>query len=481
MIMFRKFMDRESELKALRDSCAQDRFTLMVVYGRRRVGKTELITKSAEGLPAIYFLADKRGTRSNLHRFRKKVAEFFGEFEPAVETFDEMFRYIVEKWKGEEKLVIIFDEFSYLAEKDASIPSVFQLIVDEIIGDKFHLILCGSSVSMMEKGVLAYSSPLYGRRTGQIKLKPLAFKELRKFYPGANMETLVQFYGAFGGLPFYHTFMDPSKDFYKNLSNTVLNNKNLLYAEGEFLLKEELRDPATFMNILAAIAKGATKASEIATKSFLQAKDLPYYLQILQNLGFVVKENPVLEKPTTKKSIYRIGDPFIRFWFTFVLQNKDALERGLIKEVLENIKKGYNEYLGQSFEEICKDFLFGIMGTSILPVQLHKLGRQWGKIPGKAKGENEYEIDFVGVNEETKDILFCECKWSGKKVDFDVLKELQVKSRFVSWNKNRKEHYAVISKSGFTMRAKEYARENMLLFDLSDMKGFYDRRSFSNS
>ena len=237
--MFRKFIDRDEESAYLDREYRSDKFSLTVIYGRRRVGKTELIGNFLKDKPNIYFLADKRGTRSNLYRFRKKAAEFLKDYEPTLETFDEVFEYINTKWSGGKKLVIVIDEFSYLAQMDESISSVFQLIVDEILKNSaFHLILCGSSISMMEKSTLAHSSPLYGRRTGQIEVKPMLFRNVGEFFPGMYRDEIVNIYGATGGVPFYLLFFNPEYSFYENLSNTFFSKEAVLYAEGEFLLRE---------------------------------------------------------------------------------------------------------------------------------------------------------------------------------------------------------------------------------------------------
>ena len=263
-----------------------------------------------------------------------------------------MFNYIKTKWTRKEKLVIIIDEFSYLVRQDDSIPSVFQLIVDEILKDgPFHLILCGSFVSMMEKSTLAYSSPLYGRRTGQIKVQPILFRHIHEFFPGSSQDELVKIFGAAGGVPFYLQFFDPNVTFQNNLRHNLFAKDAVLYAEGEFLLREELREPATFMNILFAISKGATRPVDIAARSFMEAKDLPYYLETLIRLGFVRKEHPVTEITTTKKTIYRIQDNFLRFWFRYVLPHKDSLEQGDYMQAIDDVGKNYNTFLGETFEQ----------------------------------------------------------------------------------------------------------------------------------
>jgi len=464
MIMIRKFINRTDELAALNHEYQSGAFSFTVIYGRRRVGKTELLRNFQMDKPHIYFLADRRGTRSNLYRFRKKVAEFVGDYEPRLETFDDVFEYLRSKWTGRQKLVVIIDEFSYLAQMDDSIPSVFQLIVDEILKNgPFHLILCGSSISMMEKSTLAYSSPLYGRRTGQMQVKPIPFRHIHEFFPKLPAEELVNIYGAAGGVPFYLLFFDPEETFYNNLRNNVFAKEAVLYMEGEFLLREELREPATFMNILFAISKGAVRPGEIASRSYLEPKDLPHYLGTLIRLGFVRKEHPVTEKPTTKKTIYRIDDKFLRFWFRFVLPHKDEFEQGDTEPAIRDLKNSYDSYLGETFEQIGREMLTHLNSKGKLPFRFQRIGRQWGKILHAPKGKNDYEIDIVAVNNDTRKILFCECKWQDRKIGIDVYEKLKEKAGYVKWGDGHKQYFALISKSGFTDKMKRAAKDDGVL------------------
>jgi len=337
----------------------------------------------------------------------------------------------------------------------------------------FHLILCGSSISMMEKSTLAHSSPLYGRRTGQTEVKPMLFRSVWEFFPEMSCDEIVNIYGATGGVPFYLLFFNPEYSFYENLSNTFFSKESVLYAEGEFLLREELKEPATFMNILLAISKGATRPGEIASRSYLEAKDLPYYLDTIMKLRFVRREHPVLEKPTTKKTIYRIQDNFLRFWFRFVLFHRDELEQGNKESAIRNVEKSYDAFLGETFEQIGKEMLVYLNSRGGLPFRFQKLGRQWGKIPMAPRGQNEYDIDIVAMNDDTKEILFCECKWESGKVDIDVYRSLVEKAGYVKWQDERKEYFALISRSGFTDRMKKEAQtKGVLLLTLEDYMPF---------
>ncbi|MGQ4915255.1 MAG: ATP-binding protein [Candidatus Asgardarchaeia archaeon] len=469
MIMLRKFVNRKEEIMHLEGEYGAPRFSFTVIYGRRRVGKTELILQLAKKHPHIYFLADKRGTISNVIRFRKKAAAYFGDTEPAAESFDTVFEYIAKRWTKSEKLIIVIDEFSYLVEKDDAIPSVFQLIIDEILSKRnnVYLILAGSLISMIEKGVLSYKSPLYGRRTSQIKLNPLKFRDLFEFFPEYSAEEIVRIYGAVGGIPYYLNMINPQLDFFENVNRIFLNKESVLFYEGEWLLREELRDPSNYLNILSAIARGSTRISEIANKTYIPAKDLPYYLQTLQKLGFVRREVPILEKPTTKKSIYILSDNFLRFWFRYIFSNLENIESGDTESVLEEIKSSYNTFLGKTFEDICIEFVKGLSRHNLLPIKIKKIGRQWGTIRGKRKGYNRYEIDFIGIDASRKKILVGESKWRDNVNCEKTLDELKEKVNCVPGKEKFEEiHFCIIAKS-FSKKVTQ--EKNVLCFELKDI------------
>jgi len=456
MMQIRKFINREKELEALEKEYNKESFSFFIIYGRRRVGKTELLRKFGEGKPFLYFLSDKRGTISNALRFRKKVADFLGEPEIASQDFVEIFEYLSGKWQRKEKLVVVIDEFSYLVERDDTIPSVFQTIVDENLSKRpnFFLILCGSSIGMMERGALSSRSPLYGRRTGQWKVTPLRLGQAAAFFPGAPPEEVMRIYSVVGGIPFYLKLFNPKKSIYQNIEENFLSKEGLLYPEGEFLLREELKDPSTFLGILLSMAGGATRLSEIASKTGMQAKDLPYYLRVLERLGIVTRETPVLGKPRTKRSLYRIKDNFFNFWARFVYPHRDEIELGNPFPALEEIRREFETFVSQRFEEVCLDFIREKMSFS-------KLGRQWGKIPS---GE-VYEIDAVGL--DGRRMVFFEFKWKRLTLRdcFRILDELKSKAELVSWKGETL--FGIIAKE--VPEKEELRREGHLVFDLEDM------------
>ena len=297
-----RFLDRQKELEFLERKFREKGFQLLVIYGRRRTGKTELIKQFSQHKNYIYYLADKRGTLLNARLFAKEAASFFNDVGPSVEDFDDVFNYIIKR-VGNKRTIIIIDEFSYLVEKGNAIPSVFQKIADNILKkSNIMLILCGSSIGMMERGILSYKSPLYGRRTGDWKLNPLKYKDALDFFPKYGFEDKVKSVLVLGGIPAYLEVFDDSAPLYNNIKNKLLTKGEILYNEVKRVLQEELRDPSTYLRILDSISKGATKIVDIANKSLLDAKDVPKYLNVLQKLEYVRKIHPITEKKPKSKN-----------------------------------------------------------------------------------------------------------------------------------------------------------------------------------
>lgn len=454
--MIRKFVDREFELSSLNKTYAKPGLRFIIIYGRRRVGKTELIKKFSEQKHSIYFLADKRGTKKNVMRMAKIAASYFQDIEPRVDDFDKLFSYISNR-ADKKNLIIAIDEFPYLVEKDDSIPSVFQLITDEIIkNSNILLILSGSSVSMMEN-LLNEKSPLYGRRTGHYKLDPFKIVGVWQFFPEYSIEDIIKTYSVTGGIPYYCSLFDPNKEVFENINKVILSKDGRLYEEVEFLLSEEFRDSTTYENILEAMSTNLSSLTKIANYADMNAKDASSYLKTMINLRIVRKEKPVTEKLRKKTNLYFMEDNFFKFWFRFAKPNISYLESGNTGFVLDKIKKDFDYYVSkQVFESVCREFISKLNHSNRLPLKIQNLGRWW---------EKNKEIDLVGINNETKQILFIECKWRDKVNPQEILKELKEKTGYVNWNKNkRKEFYCIIAKS-FSKKI-----EDCSLFDLNDLE-----------
>lgn len=462
--MINKFINRKPELAFLNERFKSGSAELIIVYGRRRVGKTELLLQFAKDKPHVYFLASETSEKDNLQEIFSKLDGFFKDGASALEkTWENLFSYLAKKGR----FVLIIDEFPYLITQNKAVPSLFQKGWDTHLKDsESFLVLAGSSIGMMEEHTLFYKAPLYGRRTGQWKVEPMKFWDLFEFFPGYDAKDVIRTYGALDSIPAYLTRFDPQCDFWKNLGQNNLKKGTFLYDETDFLLKQELREPKTYKSILKAIAFNNTKFSEIMNFTGLDKSTLFIYLDTLESLNIVEKRLPVLDKPKSKRGRYFIKDNFFKFWFRYVLPNKSSLEEGNIDLVLNGIKNDYDSYIGRSvFESVCSDFL-RVKAGRLLPFPPGALGGQWGVFTDSGK-TTPYEIDIVALNDQTKQILFCECKWQDKVDAGRILRELREKAEYVEWNNDKRhEHYAIFAKS-FKERIKE---PDVMLFDLNDLE-----------
>jgi len=459
------FIDRKEELTFLQERYEKNGFEFFVIYGRRRIGKTELIKQFITDKPHLYFLCDKSGTERNIHRLKRKIAEYLKE--PPLETnqLEDLLSYLIKKIHNK-RLILVLDEFSYLVEKDSTVPSQFQLVVDEILKEtNIFLILCGSSISMMEKGVLSAKSALYGRKTAHIKVDSLPFTSFQEFFPSNSFEKNVEFYATLGAVPFYLEKFTDRKTTFDNIKEHLFDKKGKLYEEIDFLLKEELREPDVYKNILTALAAGQNKVVEIANIAGIKVHDIDKYLKVLIRLGIIRKETPI-DTVKSKKTIYSITDNFFSFSFLFSEPFKSNLEIGETQYAEEKLQLNFPSYIGRRFESLVRDELL-----KKLPIfTAQKTGRWWGHYRDQTSNiRKEVEIDIVALNTSTQQILFGECKWKNNIDGPLVLKNLQLKTQYFEWlrkHQNWEKHYLVIAKSF----QKKTSAENVHYVDMKDME-----------
>lgn len=454
-----EFIDRKNELAFLEENWndADYKAKFIILWGKRRVGKTELVKEFIKDKPKIYFLSENTSNNEQLKRFSQAVGNFFNEPLLKVRGFsewEESFDYIKRK---NEKFILVIDEFPYLIQSNPVIPSLFQKAWDEYWSKtKLYLIILGSSVSIMENEVLGYKSPLYGRRTAQYKIDPMPFNSIGLFRKHESFEDRMMHYALGGGIPAYWLQFSEKKDFYGNLRDHVLKKGQFLYEEVEFVLREELREPRYYFALLQAIAQGKRKLSEIVNATGVTQSAANKYLSVLSDLGIVEREIPVTEeKPLkSKKGLYRIKDEFFAFWFAFVFPSRSRIEIGESESVIEEIKAGLDRYISFVYERVAIQIL---LNNSEKLFRFSALGRWWDK---------NQEIDIIGINPSSNSIVFCEVKWSKKPVGLDIYENLKQKTKLVDWGeKNRKEFYCLFSKSGFTEAMIKLARkENAVLF-----------------
>lgn len=460
------FHCRDKELRDLNKRYNKNAFECIVVYGRRRVGKTALINEFCKGKPSIFFSALNASSQENLEALSKAIYEKDhpgADTAPVYPSFDAAFSEIT-RMAEEERLVFVIDEYPYLAKANKSISSRLQHIIDHTWKNgKLFLILCGSSMSFMEYQVLGYESPLYGRRTGQFKIQALTYKELTAFNPTLTPEQQAFIYGITGGIPHYINKLDVENDVDEALKENLFNTSSYLFEEPENLLKQELREPAIYNSVITAIAGGASRSNEIATKVGIESPICAKYLKVLLDLGILIKETPVTEKPG-KKTVYAIGDNFFRFWYRFVPQNTSAISAGRIERIYDAvIKKYYSDYMGLIFEQMCREYLFQY--AEDVPVVLSDIGQWWGTDP---KAKKEVQIDIVGTPTEGNEYVIGSCKYRNTPVGVDELELLKHYAEV--FGKGEKYHYYIFSKAGFTQGLQELAdKGEVKLVTLEDM------------
>ncbi len=436
------FKDREKERKELDRVLESDRFEFVVIYGRRRIGKTELILKATENKKRIYYLAVGK---ANLMRFYTQCIRKYPEISKLRPDWEILFEFLKNR-----QCIVIIDEFQNMITEDENILNIFQSITDTILKEsKTKLFLLGSSISILTSKVLDYKSPLYGRRTGSMELKAVDFFEAGKFFKQRDANELMDIYSFADGIPFYLVRIEGP--FWPWLTGEIKKETGFLKDEVDFLLRYEFEDTGTYKLILEAIAHGKTKINEIKDYIKVKRTDISPYISNLLEVKMLKRTVPITENIKSRKGRYCISDNFLKFWFRYIYPNLSAIEEGVFDANI--IKTDYCTYQGPVFEEVCRQFLIKKNIFSFT-----KIGQWWYK---------DKEIDIVALNEATKEILFCECKWKENINAKKILADLKEKSKHVQWhNETRKEYFAIFAKS-FKEKIKE---PDMMLFDLDDIK-----------
>lgn len=459
------FIGRDSELNALEMLYKSDKFEFAVIYGRRRVGKTALINHFIDDKKSIYFMGVESNEKQNLENLSKSIIEFSSGIQ--AETYFSSYQAALEytfKLAEKERVILVIDEYPYVAIASKSLASTLQMLIDKYKDvSKLMLILCGSSMSYMEDQVLAYKSPLYGRRTAQMKITPFDFEECCTYLKNLSDEDKALVYGIVGGTPQYLLQMNDKLSVEENIKNTYLNPMSFLYEEPVNLLKQEVREPAIYNAIITAIATGYSRMSEISTKVGESTAVCSGYIKSLINLGIIKRETPYGEK-ASKKTIYSIEDNMFYFWYRFVLENSSIIARGATDLVYKRIEVQLSDYMGRIFEEICVQYLWKQLLQGNMPIEFMSLGRWWGNDP---RHRRQTEIDIMG-EQDSNAAIFAECKWRNENVDLDILETLIERSGVFHYTKM---HYFLFSKTGFTKGCMEEAERmgNVTLVSYEDM------------
>jgi len=455
------FLNRSRELSHLQERYQSDGAEFIVLYGRRRVGKSELVDQFLSNSTGIRLIAREESKNLQLRKFSSDLAAYFQDpflQKNGFSDWDSFFEYLTQHAMS--RVVIAIDEFPYLIKEDRSLPSMIQEYWDTRLKDtRIFLILSGSGISMMESATMKYGSPLFGRRTGQILLQPLRFIHVLDYL--GDMKKAVEFYAVFGGTPAYIMAADPEQDILKNIEEKVMREDSFLFRDVEFVLRSELVEPRYYFSILFSLAQGNHTIGLVCNDTGLSKSVVNKYLSILIDLKLVYRRIPVTEGYKSRKGLYFLSDNLFDFWFSFVNPYLDTLERGNASLIVdEYVRPHFARYVGKHFEGMVLDLFDNVNGHGFLPFVFSRIGGWWHR------GE---EIDIVCLSRDQHQILFCECKWQDRVDAVQVIAELRRKAPLVSWqNEQRIEHFCVVARS-FSRRADD---EGICL----DLDELYDLR-----
>ncbi len=441
------FIDRKAELANLDARYRSDRAELFVLYGRRRVGKTELLRHFCADKPHIFFVATLSSDRDQLAAFSQEIWRFTHAETPegfSFPTWEAVFRAVADL-PG--RPIVVLDEFTYLISGNKAIPSLLQKTWDELLRNtRVCLILCGSYVGMMEREILGYQAPLYGRRTGSYLLPALELPAAAAFFPAYTPSQQIEAWAVLGGMPYYLTAFSDRADIFANIRTHILDSQGTLRREPQLLLMEELREPRNYFSALRAIAQGATRLNEISLAARIgDVTTTARYLDILQDLRVVSRSVPATESrpDKSKRGLYRITDAFLRFWFRYIHPNEGSLDLNLADAVLaQRVQPTFDQFVSYAFEDAARAHVAGLARAGQLGFLPERVGSWWDRAA---------EVDVVAVSDADGALLLGECKWSVNPVGIDILDDLQRKKPLVDPESRWPAvSYALYAKAGFT-------------------------------
>jgi AAA+ ATPase superfamily predicted ATPase len=452
MMKSRKFIGRKDELLKLNSIYDDEGFRFVIITGRRRVGKTRLIKEFVKEKNCLRIQFEKRNVRYNIARLNREIGLWAGIPTPNFSSLSDAFRFLS---KNGPKLMVL-DEFSYLIKYSDALAE-FQTVVDEILSEtEMMLIVSGSSYSIMKRGLLEHSSPLYGRSEAMLHIQPLSMRDIIEWFPGSNISDLVMIHSAMGGVPRYLEFLKDSKEPKGNIESLFFDRNSYLFREAKEVLEEEFDDPSTYYAILEAVSRGATSVTDIGNNAMMEPKNVAKYLDVLINLGILRREFPF--KSNRKRGIYGFRDPYFAFWFKFISPYFEDIDSGYDTEARSRFKKDFDTYVGYHLERIAPDLVLPLM-----PFVVESYGRWWHK------GE---EIDLVVEGEDV--VCFMEIKWGAlsKKDAKRLIDRLRIKSDLYP-NTKTKTIYALFGKE--IDEKGSFTDSDTRIMDLRDVSKIMDR------
>lgn len=448
-----KFVDRIEETHRLKTALSRDK-AVVVVYGRRRLGKSELIKRVLTD-EDIYFLADRSEGRHQRALLSKVVAQSIPDFDKVeYPDWETLFRAIGHR--AQQHMTICLDEFPYMVELSPELPSVLQKIIDEK-SLRYNLIFCGSSQTMMYGTFLDSNAPLYGRTSSIIKLTPIKLPYIQEALEIEEPERVIEEYAVWGGIPRYWELRQPEQTFEAALWNNIFSVNGTLYEEPAKLLMDDVKDIVKISTLMAYVGSGANRLSEIASRAGEPATNLSRPLKKLVDLGFLEREVPFgTNEKSSKKSLYKIADPFMAFYYQFVVPNRSFIELGRRKPIEQALDLHLGEYVSMRWERMCRDAITGKEYNGVLYGQAQ---RWWGSVLNEEGKPEQIEIDVMAESLDKKTLLVGECKWTTEKNASQLTAELVRKTKLLSFTKDYKEIVPVL----FLKTTPEGCADNVIL------------------
>ena len=471
------FVGRDEELQALNELIDRNSFQMAVIYGRRRVGKTALITHVCDmsSQRALMFTAREQSSANNLADFSQAIYEFFG-IPSSVGAFGnwlDAFNFIAKQAQStaERPFIFVFDEFPYAAATEKSLPSVLQIAIDHAFKQtNITLILCGSNEGFMESDVLGAKSPLYGRRTAQMRIKPFDLFTAAKLMPShSTWEDKVHYYATLGGTPYYLEQLDESRSFSENIAALCFRTSGILYEEPAMLMRQELREPALYNSILNAIGAGQTRPKEIAEKAGVDANTVGAYLKTLSALGLIQRTVPFGEDPSrSRKGLWMFKDPFFDFWYHFVNPYVPLIESGTTAGAVRYATSGgvFETYVGTQFEGMCMQWLLRECREGRLDFQPTAFGKWWGNDPA---AREQTDIDIVMTDSFDCKLLLGECKWRNSFDESEAIDKLKRRTALISFAGTPEYYLFSKRRASEGTRAKASSDPSLTLVDAQSM------------
>ncbi|WP_338534948.1 ATP-binding protein [Helicovermis profundi] len=460
------FVGRKKELEFLQEKYTSKKAEFIVLYGRRRIGKTALIREFVKDKNHIFYSAVQITDNVQLNKMSNIVINHYNAqiYNTQFSDWEALFRFISDQTIYNKKMVIVMDEFPYMVQNNKSIPSVLQNHWDHYFSKlNIMIIICGSSMSFMEKEILSEKNPLYGRTTGIYKVRELDFESSRAFMGKGNLKEHLNYYSVFSGVPYYLSLINPKDTFEINLKKNILSNGSVLFNEIEFLLKQELREVSNYNAIIESIALGDSKLNDIYQKTKIEKTKLPFYINSLIDLGIIKKEYSatikIKEQVKKRSGIYKIDNGYFRFHYSFVYPYLSELLEGSEDIIIEDvIRERMLMFVSNEFEKISIEYVRKMGIEKKLPIRPIKIGKWWDK---------NQEIDILAFD-INNNFIFGECKWRNEKVGVKILNQLKLKSDKIEITP-KKSYYILFSKSGFTSKLIECSKreDNLFLVDYS--------------